>query len=154
MRSSKVVNLLFWIGVTIYVLSLFLPFSISLVKNTFNLFGSYNPIQNPEPVYGYKSVAMYSLIPILTIYICFSKLTKFTRWLSLIVSILMLFPLFPFYLFTASYCLFCKKEPAVGVYLQIVPILLFLIAAIMYFRIPVLKSKNEIDTNELLDIIE
>lgn len=145
MTKKKTVRLLFWIALAIYIGSLFLPFRMILVSNTFQIVRTVHvPLQNPEPQYGYEFVPVISLIPIALIALCiFLKHTNFGRWSALIIAILMVFPLLPFYFFSADFCLFCKSEPAIGVYVQIPVTMFFLIATIINFRIPTIKINPE-----------
>lgn len=141
MKSTRRrIFIFFWIAFCIYLISLILPYSI---KEIADYYGGQPVI---EKVYdnGIDSVIpVFCVIPILILTVLiYVKHTNITRWITFVLSSLMIFPILPLLYFVTTFCLWCKSYPGIGFYLNCVAFILFLITAIIKFRIPAEKSKQ------------
>lgn len=150
-KQQKQATLIFWIACCIYAVSLILPYRVESTN--------YNVVTGTMPsgdelkyISGIELIApLFSLIPILLLMV-FNAVqhSNFSRWFILISAILLVIPAVPFYFLVAAFCLYCKSEAGIGFHLYAITSVLFLIAAIVKFRIPFKRNKN-VSTTDVLD---
>lgn len=144
-KRKKSGAILFWLALVIYGISLFLPYKIVKFYNQSAL-GSEPDIYDS----GFKlSSPLFALVPIIGLVVFqFLRYSGFRRWAGLILTVSLIFPLLPFIFITIEFCWDCSSNEGVGFYLYVCSCILFLIAAIQCFRVPIERNKN---TSDLLD---
>ncbi len=150
-RQQKQATLICWIACCIYAVSLILPYRVE--STNYSVVTSVMP-SGDELKYtsGIELIApLFSLVPILLLMVFNSvKHSNSSRWFILISAVLLAFPAIPFYFLVAAFCLYCKSEAGIGFYLHAIASVLFLIAAIVKFRIPFKRNRN-FSTTDVLD---
>lgn len=150
-RQQKRAYFICWIACCIYAVSLILPYRVE--STNYNVVTSVMPSDDElKYIPGIELVApLFSLVPILLLMVFnFVKHSNFTRWFVLISAVLLVIPAIPFYFLVAAFCLYCKSEAGLGLYLYAIASVLFLIAAIVKFRIPFERNRN-FSTTDVLD---
>lgn len=143
--KNKRVFLLFWIAFAIYITSLILPYETHTCD-----YGKGEP--EIKVVSGIElTLPLFSLVSIIPLIILiYIKHNHITRWLSIILSFSLVFPMIPFLFFITTLSIFCDTNTEIGVYIYSVASILFLIAMIIKFRIPVERKMNA-NTVDVLD---
>jgi hypothetical protein len=144
MKSKrKRIYFLFWFAFCVYLISLVVPYTVYEEY--------FEDTQTTEKVYssGIEEVLpTFCLIPIvILIILIYVKHTNLTRWITLILSSLLIFPMLPLLYLTTVFSFFRQSDPSIGFYLNGIAFILFLIVAIIKFRIPAERNKqvSEVD---------